>query len=73
VCPTSKTLKGFQKPTVRRTARQKFREPRVALQDYIILLITGAALGFLSTTNDDQMGGFSAHSNSILAVGKDFL
>ncbi|GAQ89785.1 ABC transporter G family [Klebsormidium nitens] len=54
---------------LKRTARQKFREPRVALQDYIILLITGAALGFLSTTNDDQMGGFSAHSNSILAVG----
>eukprot|EP00249_Psilotum_nudum_P017200 c26207_g2_i3 orf=1111-3885(+) len=39
-----------------RVAKQRFRESRVQSQDYLILLLAGACLGFLSDTNDSNLG-----------------
>ncbi|CAM6065922.1 unnamed protein product [Sphagnum tenellum] len=39
-----------------RVAKQRFREVRVHVQDYIILLIAGACLGFLSNMKDANLG-----------------
>lgn len=41
---------------------------RVLFQDYVILLITGAALGLLTPTDDSKLGGPTAYTNTIIAV-----
>ncbi len=50
-------------------AKQRFREVRVHVQDYIILLIAGACLGFLSNMKDANLGS-QGYIFTITAIGE---
>ena len=51
-----------------RLAKQQFREARILVQDYIILLIAGACLGVLSNMKDTNLGSQGYHF-TIIALG----
>jgi hypothetical protein len=50
-------------------AKQRFREVRVHVQDYIIMLIAGACLGFLSNMKDANLGS-QGYIFTITAIGE---
>lgn len=51
--------------------KQRFREARLHLQDYIILLIAGACLGVLSNMKDINLGSQGYHF-TLIALGTRF-
>lgn len=48
-------------------ALQRFRESRFQAQDYIILLLAGATLGFLSDVKDTNLGS-TGYTYTIIAI-----
>ena len=51
-----------------RVGKQRFREARLHVQDYIILLIAGACLGVLSNMKDINLGSQGYHF-TVIALG----
>eukprot|EP00850_Spirogloea_muscicola_P018499 SM000170S02671 [mRNA] locus=s170:128164:135959:+ [translate_table: standard] len=61
---------GFWKQFVlilRRSAKQRLREPHVQLQDYVILLITGVAMGMLVKINEETLSS-AMYPNCLLSM-----
>jgi hypothetical protein len=48
--------------------KQRFREARLHVQDYIILLIAGACVGVLSNMKDIDLGSQGYHF-TVIALG----
>jgi hypothetical protein len=51
-----------------RVGKQRFREARLHVQDYLILLIAGACLGVLSNMKDINLGSQGYHF-TLIALG----
>jgi hypothetical protein len=51
-----------------RVVKQRLRDVRVQLQDYIILLLAGACVGILSNMNDSNLGS-SGYYYTLIALG----
>jgi hypothetical protein len=51
-----------------RVVKQRLRDIRVQLQDYIILLLAGACVGILSNMNDSNLGS-GGYYYTLIALG----
>ena len=52
-----------------RLVKQRFREARVQIQDYVILLLAGVCLGPLSIMKDSNIG-VTGYFYTLIALGK---
>lgn len=62
MCPNSRVVLPC------RVTKQRFREARLQIQDYIILLIAGACVGYLSQMKDTNLGS-SGYFYTLIALG----
>lgn len=64
----SNVLKRMCGAVETRVAKQRFREVKLHIQDYVILLIAGGCLGVLSNMDDTNLGSEGYHF-TIIALG----